>query len=350
MARKTALVVGAGGVVGRAALDHLAATDGWSVIAASRRPPAAEGGVRSLSLDLLRPADCREQLARHRDITHVFYAAYLKAPTPGEEVAPNLRMLVNLVDALEAEVPGFCHINLVHGQKWYGNHLGAYRTPAKEDDPRHMPPNFYYDQQDFIVRRQVGKAWSWSSVRVQAPLGFSTGSPMNQLLVVGLYGSICRALGVPLHFPGPQGCYDALYQVTDASLLGQAMEWVATQGQCANQAFNVTNGDLFRWRNLWPRLAAFFGVPVGEVRPRSLAASMADKGGVWDRIVAENGLVPTKMEDLVDWRWGDFVFGSAFDNVSSTVKLRQSGFTRCKDSEECYLESLCQLRRNRVIA
>ncbi len=346
----TALILGAGGVVGRAALDHFAAQSDWSTIAASRRPPNdLDEGLRRLPIDLLDAADCRAKLADNSDITHVFYAAYLKAPSPGEEVTTNLRMLVNLVDALEVETPGLRHINLVHGQKWYGNHLGPYRTPAKEDDPRHMPPNFYYDQQDFIADRQRGKNWTWSAVRVQAPLGFSLGSPMNQVLIVGLYGSICRALGVPLHFPGPQGCFDALYQVTDVGLLGRAMQWMATQPNCANQAFNVTNGDLFRWRNLWPRLASFFGVEAGEVRQRSLAAMMADKGPLWDRIVAEHGLENYAMDSLVDWSWGDFVFGSAFDNVSSTVKIRKTGFNDCEDSEEVYLNALDNLRQRRII-
>jgi nucleoside-diphosphate-sugar epimerase len=344
-----ALVLGAGGVAGRAALDHFTATPGWTTIAASRTPPETAPHVRRVAVDLLDPESCRAAIASHPDATHAFFAAYLPAADPAAEVETNLAMLANAVDALEARAPGFRNITLVHGQKWYGNHLGPYRTPAKEDDPRHMPPNFYYDQQDFIEARQRGKPWTWASVRIQAPLGFSLGSPMNQLLVVGLYGSICRELGLPLEFPGREGCYDALYQVTDLGLLGRAMHWVATTPACANKPFNVTNGDLFRWRNLWPRLAEFFGVPVGQVRPRSLAVSMADKGPLWDRIVARHGLEPHAMEALVDWRWGDFVFGSDFDNVSSTVRLRRSGFAECLDSEDAYLAALGDLRARGII-
>ena len=345
----TALVVGAGGVVGGAALEHFASQVGWRTIAASRHPPEERSGLRSVAVDLLDPESCRGALAACRDVTHVFYAAYAKAPDPVKETATNLRMLVNLTDMLEAAAPGLKHIHLVHGQKWYGNHLGPYRTPARENDPRHMPPNFYYDQQDFIENRQHGKDWTWSTVRVQAPLGFSLNSPMNQVLIVGVYGSICRALGIPLHFPGSQGCFDALYQVTDPGLLGRAMHWIATQPQCANQAFNVTNGDQFRWRNLWPRLAAFFGTPMGEVRTRSLVDMMADKGPVWDRIVAEHGLRKHGMDALANWAWGDFIFGSAYDNLSSTVKIRNTGFNDCVDSEEFYVSALESMRSALVI-
>lgn len=345
----TALIVGAGGVVGRTVLDHFTGLDGWSAIAASRNPPEAAAGARRVAIDLQDPADCRRRIAENADISHIFFAAYRPAPDPVSEVEVNLAMLVNLVDAAEAEAPGLRHVNLAHGQKWYGNHLGPYRTPAKEDDPRHMPPNFYYDQQDFIAARRKGKPWTWSAVRVQAPLGFSLGSPMNQVLIVGLYGSICRALGQPLNFPGPAGCFDALYQVTDPDILARSMHWMATRPACANQAFNVTNGDLFRWRDLWPRLAAFFGVPRGEVRTRSLADLMGDKGDVWDRLVAEHGLQPYKMEQLVNWRWGDFIFGSTYDNVSSTIKIRKTGFADCMDSEECYLNALEKLRKEKII-
>ena len=43
----------------------------------------------------------------------------------------------------------------MQGSKWYGNHLGPYLTPARETDPRHMPPNFYYDQQDFLIKVMI---------------------------------------------------------------------------------------------------------------------------------------------------------------------------------------------------
>lgn len=347
--QKTALIVGAGGVVGRAALSHFTGDPQWRVIGAARTPPALSGAAIELSLDLRDREECLRKLSEYPDINHVFYTAYLKGASAAEEVETNLGMLVNLVDALEAKVPGLRHINLMHGQKWYGNHLGPYRTPAKEDDCRHMPPNFYYDQQDFISDRQIGKSWTWSALRPQAPLVASIGSPMNQLLIIGLYGSICRALGVPLHFPGSLACYNALYQITDASLLARSMAWVATQPQCANEPFNVTNGDLFRWRHLWPRFADFFNVEMGDVRPISLARVMADKSELWAEMVAEHGLQVHAMSDLVDWSWGDFVFNSGYDNVSSTLKLRQSGFTECYDSENCYLDALQKLRKERFI-
>src|SRR6516164_8100047 len=109
---------------------------------------AGTSTLRSICLTERKPSGV---LKRPRGVTHVFFSAYTERPTWAEMVAPNQTMLVNLMDAIETASPDLAHINLMHGTKWYGNHLGPFKTPAKEDDPRHMPPNFYYDQQDLVA-------------------------------------------------------------------------------------------------------------------------------------------------------------------------------------------------------
>src|SRR5260370_13147487 len=84
-----------------------------------------------------------------------------------------------------------------------------------------MPPNFYYDQQDFLEEFQKGKRWTWSVGRPHAVCGFSTGGPMNLTLAIAVYANVCKALGLPLSFPGKPEAYTALYQCTDAALLGE---------------------------------------------------------------------------------------------------------------------------------
>jgi nucleoside-diphosphate-sugar epimerase len=190
-------------------------------------------------------------------------------------VALNTDVLVNLVERVEAGSRSLEHVNLVEGSKWYGSHLGPYKTPAKEDDSRHMPPNFCYDQQDFLEQRQKGKRWSWSAVRPRAIYGFSVGSPMNLSLVIAVYAAISKALKLPLSFPGKPGAYRTLYQCSDSALLARAIEWMATEPKCANQAFNITNGDLIRWENLWPKLAGFFDMELAPPRHISLTRLMA---------------------------------------------------------------------------
>ncbi len=348
MKRGKALVVGATGVVGRYLLMHLLQTGAWDVVALSRRRPDVAGDYVHLAVDLTDRAACRAGLWADNDLTHLFYAAYLDRTDLAELASVNTLMLENVLDAVEDAAHGLRHVNLVEGTKWYGSHLGPFRTPARESDPRHLPPNMYYDQQDLIEARQRGKRWTWSAVRPHAVCGFSLGSPMNLALVLAVYACICRELGVPLAFPGKPAAYRALYQCTDSGLLARAIEWMATQPQCANQAFNVTNGDLIRWENLFPRFARFFDMDLAPARQIALARFMADKGGVWQRMVKRHGLVPHPFEQLAAWPFGDFVFGSDYDIVSDTGKVRRAGFVECVDTEQMFLDLFARLRDARV--
>jgi nucleoside-diphosphate-sugar epimerase len=347
--RKRALVVGATGVVGRAMLRHLLAAGGWEVLAVSRRKPDVDGQYEHLAVDLLDRAATRAALGEPRGVTHVFYSAYVERATWTEAVPPNLAMLGNLLDAVEPASPELAHINLMQGTKWYGNHLGPFKTPAREDDPRHMPPNFYYNQQDTVAARQRGRRWTWSAARPHAICGFATGNPMNLVMVIAVYAALSKALGMPLRHPGTEANWRALYQCTDAELLARAVTWMATEPRCANEAFNITNGDLIRWENLWPRIARHFGMEVGPRQHIRLAEMMRDKAPVWDRLVAEHGLQPIPYEQVAAWSFGDFVFSAGFDIISSMTKARRYGFGEVVDTEEMFLRLFDELRSARVI-
>ncbi len=347
--RPRALILGATGVVGRNLLRHLLETGGWEVIAVSRRKPDVAGAYMHLAIDLLDRETTMRELGRALGITHVFYAAYVERPSHAEAVAPNLAMLRNTIEALEPVSPHLAHVNLMHGTKWYGNHLGPFRTPAREDDPRHLPPNFYYDQHDWIVERQKGKQWTWSSARPHAVCGYATGNPMNLVMAIAVYATVCKALGLPLRFPGSEASWRALYQCSDADLLAQGMVWMACEPRCANQSFNMTNGDLIRWENVWPRIAAHFGMETGPRQQVRLVDMMRDKGDLWTRIAREHGLAETPYENLVLWNYADYVFSTGYDVISSMTKARSYGFDRYVDTEEMLLRLFGEFAANRVI-
>src|SRR6266852_3734606 len=227
-AKRTALVTGASGLAGGYMLAHLLEQGGWDVVAVSRRKPRIPGDYRHIAVDLLDPADCLTKLGPLTNISHLFYLAITERPDPGETISANANMFFNLVKTIEAASPALEHVHLSQGTRWYGNHLGPYKTPTKEDDPRHMPPNFYYNQQGFLEAFQKGKRWTWSVGRPHAVCGFSTGGPMNLTLAIAVYANVCKALRLPLSFPGKPGAYTALYQCTDAALLAKAVEWMAT--------------------------------------------------------------------------------------------------------------------------
>jgi len=75
-----------------------------------------------------------------------------------------------------------------------------------------------------------------------------------------------------LRFPGKSGAYDKLLEMTDAGQLARATVWAATDERCSNQAFNINNGDLFRWSEMWPKIARFFEF---EVAPRRRCYSLS---------------------------------------------------------------------------
>ncbi len=349
MERRQAVVIGALGVIGRALVTRLTAQGGWDVVGLSRRVPDQETGARHVSVDLLDRADAETRLAELTDATHVFYAAYQARPTFAEEVEPNLTMLRNAVEAIDAVAPGLAHVNLMQGGKAYGCHLGPFKTPAKESDPRHMPPNFYYDQEDWLRATSAQRPWTWSALRPEAVCGFAVGNPMNLTMAIAVYAAICQELDVPFHFPGKPGAYRAMYEVTDAALLAGAAQWAATTDACAGEVFNITNGDTFRWQNVWPVFTDFFGLRAAEPRTISLVDFMANKAPVWDRIVERHGLRPYPYADIVSWGFGDAIFGSDWDIVRSTHKARAYGFSEFIDTEEMFLGLFRQLQADRVL-
>jgi nucleoside-diphosphate-sugar epimerase len=328
---------------------YLEGRSDWDVIGLSRRAPDFKTGVRYLQLDLTDADACRRVLGELTAVTDVFYCAYAPRPTFGEEAEVNLIMLRNLMDALEPVARDLQHVQLVHGSKWYGCHLGPYPTPALEDDPRGPAPCFYFDQQDWLVDHQRGRPWTWSALRPHGICGFAVGSPISQLTILAAYGSIMAHLGEPLCFPGKPGAFSAVYQTTEASFLAEAMAWIAAAPRCANEAFNVTNGDFFRWERLWPDFAAFFGTEPGPVRTLDLVAHMADKAALWDDIRARHGLQDYGLSDLANWEFANWLYGCEYDIMSSTTKLRQAGWDRVVDSRSMYLRLLEELRENRII-
>jgi nucleoside-diphosphate-sugar epimerase len=212
-----------------------------------------------------------------------------------------------------------------------------------------MPPNFYYDQEDWLRELAASSPWTWSALRPEAVCGFAVGTPMNLTMVIAVYAAICAELEIPFQFPGKPGAYTALYEVTDASLLAAAAEWAATTPACSGEVFNITNGDAFRWENAWPTFADFFGLQHGEPRSISLQATMVDKGPVWQGIVERHGLRPYSYDDIVSWRFGDAIFGSDWDIVRSTHKARSFGFAEFIDTEAMFLGLFEALQADRVI-
>lgn len=350
MAGRSALVVGPTGAIGTALVAAIARQGGWGVYGLSRSAPTCEVEFVHLAADLLDADSVKYAIAQVPPLTHVFYAARAPHGEGGiEDVESNVRMLVNVVKAADARSAELAHVHLVEGTKWYGVHLGAHRTPTQEDDPRHLPPNFYYDQEDALGALQQGKRWTWSACRPNVVCDSAPARARNLTTIIGAYAAICRELSVPLDFPGTSQGYETLTEVTDGNHLAEAILWMATQSRASNQAFNITNGDSFRWRYMWPRIANMLGVTCGEPRDIRLASWMADKGPVWDRVVARYQLSPRSLESVALWSFGDFVFRQDWDLLSNLTRLRQTGFAGAVDSAEMFDRQFEEYRRAGIL-
>jgi len=346
--KKKAVVVGALGVIGRYIVERLAALPEWEVVGLSRRRGIDAGRVRYQAVDLLQPFDLDVA-----DATHVFYAAFQPAPGNAagyaENIAPNRDMLVNSVTAVEKKSPGLERVVLVTGTKYYGTHLGPFRTPARESDPRHAGRNYYFDQVDWLTGYQRGKRWTWTELRPQTLCGFAPGTAMSIVSVIAVYAAILKELGRPLAYPGKAGAGRAIYQVTDSTHFANAALWAATEPRCANQAYNITNGDYFRWLDLWPRLAGVFDMPAAEPAPLPLVEFMAGKAPLWDAMVRKYRLKPHRFDEVVAWPFGDYVFNTTWDVMSNVTKCRQHGFHDVVDSEAMFVRLLSKFREERIV-
>lgn len=350
MVRPFAVVAGCTGIVGHRIAQYLAEIKEWEVIGVSRKPPLRGAKFRSLQVDLTSAQDCKEKLRSLRGVTHLFYAARYDHDTTGSEpIDTNLCMLEHIVSVIEASTKTLSHIHIVHGTKYYGAPYGRYKTPSKEDDPRWVINNFYYAQQDFIVKRQEGKTWAWTISRPQAVSDYLPHIARSIPWGISVYASICKAQGLPLCFPGRQGNYSAIYQCTDAEHLAKAVVWMATDRDCANQTFNVTNGDYFRWENLWPQIAEYFRMPVGPVRHVTLSKAMADKSSWWNALTRKHELRKVQYDQLVVWPYLDFVLAPEYDRMSDLTKLRKFGFHDVVDTEGMFFKFFDFYRKNKMI-
>lgn len=349
------LVAGALGIVGRAAMTQFLGA-GREAVGLSRRAPAAGTPGSLLSVDLTDPADCRAKLGAIDDVSHVVYAALYEKPslkagwTEQDQIATNLAMLRNLLDAVEAANPGLRHLTLMQGAKAYGGHLGQGPVPARERAPRHMHPNFYWAQEDLLRERAEAAGWTWTILRPQAILGHAPGSAMNVVAAIGAYAAIARALGQKLSYPGMG---ERITEATDVRLLARAIAWAGETESAAGQIFNVTNGDVLLWQQLWPVVAECFGMEIGLPQPMPLATVMPPLEEVWQGVVREHGLEASTLDGLVgsSWQFLDFTVSrpAVTSSLLSTIKIRQAGFADCIDTEDSLRSHLRDLQRRRIL-
>ncbi len=360
MPTKTVLVAGATGLVGHAAMQHFAGEPGTKVIAVSRRRPAETFGAQFVAVDLQDAARCTDVFSAMRDVTHVVYGALYEKPglvagwREDDQIAINDRMLRNLMEPLLGAAEGLRHVSLLQGTKAYGSHVRPMTFPAREgrSEARDVP-NFYWAHEDYIRERRQGRDWAFSIFRPVLIVGTSLGAAMNLIPAIGVYAAMLKERGEPLHYPGGPG---RVSQAVDAGLLARAIAWAGETEAARNEVFNVANGDVFSWPNVWPAIADALGMKVGENRPFSLAAEIQPREAEWQKIVAKHGLAAPDLKSFVglSFEYADYQMGYGRTtpspvSFSSTIKLMQAGFTEVMDTEAMLVHWLGDFQAKRLL-
>jgi nucleoside-diphosphate-sugar epimerase len=350
-----ALVVGASGITGSNLATELIA-NGWTTYGLARNPKTDIAGLQPVAVDLMNPDHLATALADIRP-THVFITSWMRNDTEAENIRVNSAMVRNVLNALSAK-GSLQHVALVTGLKHYLGPFEAYakegflpKTPVSEEHPRLDIENFYYAQEDEVYAAAERDGFTWSIHRPHTVIGQATGNLMNMGTTLAVYGSICKEKGLPFRWPGSAAQWNGLSDVTDARVLAKHMLWAATTEAARNQAFNVVNGDYFRWSALWYRLAGWFGIEAigfdGTIHP--LEAEMANYTEVWKEIAAKYHLQETDLNRLASAWHTDLDLGRPIEVMTDMSKSRKLGFLVYQKTEDSFFDLFEKLRTQKLI-
>ncbi|KAK9270136.1 hypothetical protein L1049_025712 [Liquidambar formosana] len=360
------LVIGVTGIVGNSLAEILPLSDTpggpWKVYGVARRQRpdwSADHPIEYIQCDISDPDDTMAKLSPLTDVTHIFYVTWASKSTEAQNCEANGSMFRNVLRAVIPSAPNLRHICLQTGAKHYigpfesfGN-VQPHDPPFTEDMPRLNAPNFYYTQEDILLEEAEKKEdLTWSVHRPQVIFGFSPYSMMNIIGTLCVYAAICKHEGKPLKFPGTKAAWECYQVASDADLIAEQQIWAAVDPYARNEAFNCNNGDVFKWKHLWKALGEQFGIECavfegGEERV-SLAEMMKDKGPVWDEIVRENQLVPTKLEEVGGWWFADTMLGIEA-MLDSMNKSKEHGFLGFRNSKNSFISWVDKIKAYKIV-
>lgn len=368
---KVAFVTGVNGITGTAIADYLientAHDDFERIIVTSRSPMKvnrSDSRVEFISLDFLKsPEELATQMAATcSGVTHAYFASYVHKNDFSELLPANEGLFQNFISSLTKTSNVLANITLITGAKYYNVHSHPCPYPARESDPRLVDAseNFYYGQEDALAQAQSGQPWSWNVIRPVGIIG-ATRAPngMNHALTLALYFLVCAEQGVPAQMPTNQRHFNGVEDYSYAPLIADLAVFASTKLHCANQAFNIDNGDVFCWRHMWPRLAAYFGTdgtqqkfekpePAygdGFQQEFTMVEWAVDKKGVWERLCEKAGKPEAKPTfDNGTWPMQDWPFRRTWSAVLSMNKAREFGWNGQIDTYESLVKTWEKMR------
>lgn len=350
-----ALVVGASGITGSNLAEKLIA-EGWTTYGLARNPNTQLAGLQPVQADLLDPESLSRALAAISP-THVFITTWMRKDTEAENIEVNAAMVRNVLNTLSPK-KSVQHVALVTGLKHYLGPFEAYaktgtfpETPVREEHPRLDIENFYYAQEDEVYAAADRDGFNWSVHRPHTVIGKAVGNMMNMGTTLAVYASICKETGRPFRWPGSEAQWKGISDVTDARILAEQLFWAATTKAAANQAFNISNGDVFRWSWLWKEIADWFDVEVagfdGTIQP--LEAEIGRDHVLWREMAQKYGLKEAELGRLASAWHTDLDLGRPIEVMTDMSNSRRMGFTAYKPTKDSFYELFERLRAERLI-
>lgn len=365
-----ALIIGVTGIVGNSLAEILPLSDTpggpWKVYGVARRPQPAwnsDHPIEYIQCDVSDETETLSKLSPLTDITHIFWVTWANRPTESECCAVNGAMLRHVISAVVPNAPNLRHICLQTGHKHY---MGPFETfgkvkphepPFTEDMPRLDAPNFYHTLEDILIDTAAAGLVTWSVHRPAVVFGFSPHSMMNLIGSLCVYAAICKYENTPLEFPGTKAAWNCYSVASDADLIAEQQIWAAVDPNAKNEAFNCSNGDVFKWKQLWGVLAEQFGVEYVEFdereeeeegRRRSMVERMKGKEKVWEEIVRAEGLLPTKLEEVAVWWFVDVILGGEC-MLDSMNKRKEHGFLGFRNTGNSLVSWIDKMKGYKII-
>ena len=351
---KKALIVGASGMVGNNLANLLLAQQDWTVYGLARRP-GNHPGILPIAVDLQDPTAVNAALKDLRP-THIFLTTWLRQSTEAENIRVNAAMIRNVLNAV-SPAGTVEHVALVTGLKHYLGPFESYgkgrlpATPFREEQPRLDIENFYYAQEDEVFAAAARDHYTWTVHRPHTIIGYAVGNAMNMGSTLAVYVTICKHLGKPMIFPGSAAQWNGLTDITDARILAKQLLWATQTPAANNQAFNIVNGDNFRWNWMWQRIANYFEVETAPLPTNilPLETQLADAAPIWRSIAQAHHLAEPDINVLSSPWHTDADLGRPIEVITDMCKSRKLGFKEFQCSEDSFLDLFATLRQARLI-
>lgn len=101
---------------------------------------------------------------------------------------------------------------------------------------------------------------------------------------------------------------------------------------------------------IWPKFAAWFGVPAGEPLSIPLSDVMADKEPLWQQIQEKHSLERIDLDKLVQWPFAEASWKKEMSGYENVTKLQQAGFHgMCLDTAADFIQLFEQMAELKVI-